>query len=64
MNVMSEESIKTYGCITKTAKCKYLKVITVKDIQGIYRSFYTCVSEEKLCCSCCKDMEKTVNAKD
>jgi len=61
---MSDETIKKYGCLTKTHKCKYLKEVALKDMDGVYRWFYQCVSEdlylhhEKLACGCCKEMEE------
>jgi len=55
---MSDETIEKYGCLTKTHKCKYLKEIALKDMDGVYRWFYQCVSEEELACGCCKEMEE------
>ena len=58
MNLMSKDAIKKYGCLTKTHKCKYLKLIQIKDIENKYRTFYHCISEEELACGCCKEMEE------
>ena len=56
--IVSTDEIKKCGCLTKTHKCKWLKIRKIKDITGKYRSFYNCVSEERMCCGCCKVMEK------
>lgn len=56
--IMSTDEIAKYGCLTKTCRCKWLKILKIKDITGEYRSFHNCVSEERLCCGCCKTMEK------
>ena len=58
MNILSNDYIKKHGCKTKTHKCKYLKLITLKDVKNKYRTFYCCVSENELYCGCCKDMEE------
>jgi len=52
IEIMSDETIKKYGCLTKTHKCKYLKEVALKDMDGVYRWFYQCVSEEELACGC------------
>ena len=55
--IVSSDFIKKHHCVTKMGHCKHLKILTIKDIDGVYRSFYNCVSEEELCCGCCRDME-------
>lgn len=56
--IVSTDEIRKHGCLTKAKKCMMLKILKIQDINGDYQSFYSCVSEEKLCCGCCKAMEK------
>ena len=56
--IISQEEIKKHRCVTKTMRCRHLKILTIKDIEGVYRSFYNCVSEEELACGCCREMER------
>ena len=58
MTLISTDEMKEYKCLTKTHKCKYLKIIKIKDIDNIYRTFHNCVSEEEICCGCCREMEE------
>jgi hypothetical protein len=56
--IIGMDEMKKYGCLLKTKKCDMLKILKIKDIDGEYRAFYNCVSEERLCCGCCKRMKK------
>ena len=61
VDIVSKDYMKKHKCKTKTHKCKYLKLIHIKDIEGKYRTFYQCTSEEELACGCCRKMEEIKN---
>ena len=64
MTIISVDYIKKRGCLTRTHRCKFLKILKIKDINGKYRAFHNCVSEEELCCGCCKEMQPAYSCKN